>query len=93
MGHRFASDRIPVAGPGNHSPDNKVPPMPKPYDVTTKDLLKRDPPSWMADCRLHAGGPLQVMDTDVSTIPAQADQVYRVSGRRSHLIHIEMQSR
>lgn len=67
--------------------------MSKPYDVTTKDLLKRDPPSWMAYLRLNAGGPIQVVDTDVSTVPAQADQVYRVVGRRSHLIHIEMQSR
>src|SRR5438874_2693333 len=67
--------------------------MSKPYDVTTKDLLKRGPVAWMAYLRLKAGGPIQVIDTDVSTVPAQADQVYRVGGRRSHLIHIEMQSR
>jgi hypothetical protein len=66
--------------------------MPKPYDVTTRDLLQRDPLSWLAYLRLEAGGPIQVIDTDVSTVPAEADQVYRVGGRRSHLIHIEMQS-
>ena len=65
----------------------------KPYDVTTKDLLQRDPPTWMDYLRLGAaGGPIDVIDTDVSTIPAQADRVYRIGGRRSHLIHIEMQS-
>jgi predicted transposase YdaD len=67
--------------------------MPKPYDVTTKDLLKRDPSSWMDYLHLNPGGAIQTIDTDVSTVPAQADQVYRVIGRRSHLIHIEMQSR
>ena len=66
--------------------------MSKPHDVTTKDLLKRDPPSWMAYFRLKLGGPIQAMDIDVSTITAQVDQVYRVTERRSHRIHIEMQS-
>jgi hypothetical protein len=46
----------------------------------------------MAYCRLNAGGPIDVIDADVSTVPAEADQVYRVGGRRSHLIHVEMQS-
>jgi hypothetical protein len=65
----------------------------KPYEVTSKDLLQRDPASWLAYFHLNAGGPIQVIDADVSTVPAQADQVYRIGGRRSHLIHIEMQSR
>ncbi len=34
----------------------------KPNDVTTKDLLKRDPVSWMAYFRLNPGGPLRAMD-------------------------------
>jgi hypothetical protein len=66
--------------------------MPKPYDVTTKGMLSRDPPSWMTYLRLEAEGSIQAIDTDVSTVLAQVDQVYRVRGRRSHLIHIEMQS-
>jgi hypothetical protein len=70
-----------------------VTPVPKPYAVTTKDMLQRDPPSWMAYLRLKPGGPIDVIDADVSTVPAEADQVYRIGGRRSHLIHIEMQSR
>ena len=65
----------------------------KRYDVTTKDLLRRDPPSWMAYFRLETAGPVQAIATDVSTVVAEADEVYRVSGRRAHLIHIEMQSR
>jgi predicted transposase YdaD len=64
----------------------------KPYDVTAKDLLKRGPDSWMDYFGLNAGGPIQAIDTDLSTVPAQTDQVYRVGGRRAHLIHVEMQS-
>src|SRR5271155_4632210 len=67
--------------------------MPKPYDVTTKDLLQRDPSSWMAYFRLKAGGPIQAVATDVSTFLAETDQVYSVGGRGPHLVHIEMQSR
>jgi len=67
--------------------------MSKPYAVTTKDLLQRDPASWMAYFRLSTGGPIQAIDADVSTVPAQTDQVYQVGGRGAHLIHIEMQSR
>ena len=35
--------------------------MPKPYDVTTKDILKRDPPSWMDYLHLDPGGPVQAI--------------------------------
>jgi predicted transposase/invertase (TIGR01784 family) len=71
----------------------KATPMSKPYDVTTKDLLRRDPASWMAYFRLNVVGPIQAIATDVSTVPAETDQVYRVGGRAPHLVHIEMQSR
>jgi hypothetical protein len=67
--------------------------MTKPYDVTTKDLLQRDPASWMSYLRLPVVGPIQVIAADVSTVPAETDQVYRVGGRGPHLVHIEMQSR
>ena len=66
---------------------------PKPYDVTTKDLLRRDPPSWMTYLRLRAAGPIHAIPSDVSTVPAETDQVYRVGGHGPHLVHIEMQSR
>ena len=65
----------------------------KPYDVTTKDLLQRDPPSWMTYCRLNAADTVQAISTDVSTVVAETDQVYRIGGRGAHLVHIEMQSR
>ncbi|MGO9463469.1 MAG: hypothetical protein ACLQIB_00650 [Isosphaeraceae bacterium] len=66
--------------------------MAKPYDVTTKDLLRRAPPAWMAYFRLSAGGPIEAIAADVSTVPAETDQVCRVGGSGPHLVHIEMQS-
>jgi hypothetical protein len=47
----------------------------------------------MVCCRLNAVGPVQAVATDVSTVPAETDQVYGVGGRGPHLVHIEMQSR
>ncbi len=67
--------------------------MTKPYDVTTKDLLQRDPLSWMTYFRLTATGPVEAIAADVSTVPAETDQVYRVGGGGPHLVHIEIQSR
>jgi hypothetical protein len=46
----------------------------------------------MTYLRIKAEGSIQVFDTEVSTVLAEVDQIYRVQGRRSHLIHIEMQS-
>ena len=66
--------------------------MAKPYDVTTRDLLQRDPASWLAYFRLNATGPIEVIDADASTVPAEADRVYRIRGRLAYLIHVEMQS-
>lgn len=66
--------------------------MPKPYDVTTKDLLRRDPPSWLAYLGLGVAGPIEVVDADLSTVPAEGDRVYRIRGRSAHLVHVEMQS-
>ncbi len=65
----------------------------KPYDVTGKDLLRRDPPSWMAYLRLSdPGGSIEAIDADVATVPAEADRVFRVGGRHAHLIHVELVS-
>ena len=91
-GRRTAADCVSDRDPGKPIPVRDVTTMPKPYDVTTKDILKRDPPSWMAYLRLNPGGSLQVVDTDVSTVPAETDQDYRVVGRHAHLIHVELQS-
>jgi hypothetical protein len=83
-----------ISIPTPTDPDDEVAMKPKPYDVTGKDILRRDPPSWLAYFRLAvAGGPIDVVDADLSTVSAEADWVYRIGGRLVHLIHVEMQSR
>jgi hypothetical protein len=67
--------------------------MPKPYDVTTKELMAQDPGSWMKYLHLRTGDPIRVMSTDVSTTAAETDQVYRIVGNRPYLVHTEMQHR
>ncbi len=66
--------------------------MAKPFDATTKDLLESDPVAWMAYLGLHPQGTVEVIDSDLSTVTAEADKVYRVSGSEPYLVHVEMQS-
>jgi predicted transposase YdaD len=66
--------------------------MAKPFDATTKDLLEIDPAAWMAYLGLHPQGTVEVIDSDLSTITAEADKVFRVVGPESYLVHVEVQS-
>ena len=66
--------------------------MTKPFDATTKDLLESDPVAWMTYLGLHPQGAVEVIDSDLSTVTAEADKVYRVSGPEPYLVHVEMQS-
>ncbi len=66
--------------------------MAKPFDATTKDLLESDPVAWMTYLGLHPQGAVEVIDSDLSTITAEADKVFRVVEPEPYLVHIEMQS-
>jgi predicted transposase YdaD len=66
--------------------------MAKPFDATTKDLLETDPGAWMAYLGLQPRGAVEVIDSDLSTVTAEADKVFRVAGPEPYLVHIEMQS-
>ena len=66
--------------------------MAKRYDATTKELLASDPERWMDYLGLVPDGPIRVVDTDLSTVTAEADKVYLVDGPHPYLVHIEMQS-
>ncbi len=66
--------------------------MSKPYDTTTKDLLETYPQDWLRYCGLTPDGPVQMIDADLATVPAEADKVCRVEGTSPYLIHFEMQA-
>ncbi len=47
----------------------------------------------MNDLHLSHGRPIQSIDADVTNLSAQVNQVYRLMGRRAHLVHVEMRRR
>jgi hypothetical protein len=66
--------------------------MSKRFDAATKEMLDDDPEAWAAYLGVHVEGMIRVIDTDLSTVSAVADKVYRVEGPQSHLLHVEMQA-
>ena len=66
--------------------------MPKPYDSTTKFLVQEFPADWLALAGLASNGPIELIDTNLSTITAEADKVIRVAGPTPWLVHFELQS-
>lgn len=66
--------------------------MAKSYDAATKHLLEIDPPAWLAAVGLPATGPVRVIDSELSTVTAEADTVYRVGEPVDYLAHLEIQS-
>ncbi len=66
--------------------------MAKPFDATAKKLLEIDPAAWLACAGLHPDGPVRVVDSDVSTVTAEADTVLQVGDPPAYLAHLELQS-
>jgi predicted transposase YdaD len=66
--------------------------MAKALDATGKDLFDENPLAWSAYLGLRAEGSIQVVDSDISTVSAAADKVYRVEGPEPHLLHLELQA-
>ena len=66
--------------------------MAKRYDSTTRKLLAFDPPAWLACAGLTPTGPVRVIDSDVSTITAEADAVFAVGDPVDYLVHFELQT-
>ncbi len=67
--------------------------MTKPFDTTTRDLLDGYPEPWMTYLGLVRDGPIQVIDSALPTVVAEADKVYHVGGLHPYLIHVELQAR
>ena len=64
--------------------------MPKPFDVSTKELVEFSPPDW-----LRAGLPSEAaegMDADLATVSTEADRVVHVTAPDEYLAHFEFQS-
>jgi hypothetical protein len=51
--------------------------VPKPFDAATKHLVDTKPADWLEYVGLPSG-PVEVIDADLSTVTAAADEVLRV---------------
>ncbi len=66
--------------------------MSKPFDASAKDLLEADPESWIAYLHLKHQGPVRVIDSDLSSVTAEADKVLRIDDPEPWLVHVELQA-
>ncbi len=65
--------------------------MAKPFDATTKHLLEAHPSDWLA----YVGLPLAEVvsiESNLSTVTAEADKVFLVKAENPWLVHLEIQS-
>jgi predicted transposase YdaD len=64
----------------------------KPFDATTKRLLELDPVGWLTCAGLPVTGPVRAIDSDLSTVTAEADTIIQVGEPADYLAHIEIQT-
>jgi predicted transposase YdaD len=63
------------------------------FDVSTKELIWDDPVAWLQRLGIAPQGPVEVIDSDITTLSAAADKVIRVGGAvEPFLVNIELQS-
>jgi predicted transposase YdaD len=65
---------------------------PRPFDATTRRLIEADPEGWLVWLGLPPDGPVQPIESDVSTVLAEVDKVLQVDGPTPWIAHIEVQS-
>ncbi len=63
------------------------------FDVSTKELVWDDPVAWLQRLGIDPRGPVEVIDSDITTLSAAADKVIRVGGLvEPFLVNIELQA-
>ena len=66
--------------------------MSKLFDALTRSLLEKYPADWLNQLGLIHGEPVRVINSDLSSVTAEADKVIRVEGLQPWLVHIELQA-
>ena len=66
--------------------------MPLPYDASTKYLIEVRLADWLPLCGRTTTAPLEIINSDLSTVTAAADRVLRVLEDPAWLLHLELQS-
>src|ERR1700679_301269 len=68
--------------------------MTKRFDATTRELFELGPPAWLRFLKVQIANPecIHVIDSNVSTITAEADKVLWVDEPEPWIEHIELQA-
>jgi len=62
------------------------------FDVSAKELVWDDPSAWLERFAIGPRGPIEVIDSDITTVTAAADKVVKVGGPDPYLVDLELQS-
>lgn len=66
--------------------------MSKDFDATTRYLLEVDPRAWLEYVGIETTAPIEIINSDLSTITTEADKVIRIAAAEPWLVHLELQS-
>ena len=68
--------------------------MSKPFDTTMRELFELEPAAWLEFLGIPVPDPslVKVVDSNVSTVTAEADKVVRVGGKEPLIVHAEFLS-
>jgi predicted transposase YdaD len=68
--------------------------MPKPFDATMRKLLELEPAAWLRFLHVPITDPgrVRVIDSNLSTVTAEADKVFWVDGEEPWIEHVELQA-
>lgn len=64
----------------------------KQYDAVTRLLLENHPLDWLAMFGLDPGEGVKVVNSDLSTVTAEADKVLLIEAPERWIVHVEVQS-
>lgn len=70
----------------------KEKPAHKPFDATLKEMAERDPRPWMGLLLGRPVGEVDVINSDLSTIAAEVDKLFRIADPSPHLVHSEFET-
>jgi hypothetical protein len=62
------------------------------FDVSAKELVWDNPAAWLERFAIGPRGPVEVIDSDITTLTAAADKVLKVGGPDPYLVDLEPHS-
>jgi hypothetical protein len=62
------------------------------FDVSAKELIWDDPTAWLERFGIDPSVPIEVIDSDITTLTAAADKVIKVGVAEPYLVNIELHS-